>query len=158
MPTSQYGSQSTLNPKTRNIPILEQMCRPSDPLHSVQGQSFSNAFSNADGYKRSRLNGGELLSQQFQYIRPQANTDELSNSAWHARSQGKSPPTLSGSGRQVDVTLWRAVPQEMPRLPITPRGARRCPLREIAGSKTDYRVRTFRYCADPSASSSRDTY
>jgi hypothetical protein len=35
----------------------------SDPLHHLQEHSFSNAFSNADGYVRSQPNVGELKLQ-----------------------------------------------------------------------------------------------
>jgi hypothetical protein len=34
-----------------------------DPLHSVQAQFFSNAFSNASDYMRSRPNARELKAQ-----------------------------------------------------------------------------------------------
>jgi hypothetical protein len=52
----------------------------------VQGQTFSNGFSNADDYVRSRLNAGELKAQYSNQIRPPVNAGELKTTAWHARA------------------------------------------------------------------------
>jgi hypothetical protein len=63
----------------------------SDPLHVFKGvnltKSFSNAFSNADGYVRSRLNVSEVKRKYSMRLRTRANVSELERTAWHARGQ-----------------------------------------------------------------------
>jgi hypothetical protein len=52
--------------------------------------SFSNAFSNADGYVRSTSNIGELKPQYSNQIRSPTNVSEPEKAAWHARGQSYS--------------------------------------------------------------------
>jgi hypothetical protein len=49
-----------------------------DPVHSVQGQTFSNV----DDYVRSRLNAGELKAQYSRRLRSPVNACELKTTAW----------------------------------------------------------------------------
>jgi hypothetical protein len=58
-----------------------------DPFHTLQGQSFSNAFSNADDYVRSRSDAGELKAQYSNRLRSLASVGELKTTAWRARGQ-----------------------------------------------------------------------
>jgi len=55
---------------------------------------FSNAFSNAGDYVRSRLNAGKLKPQYSNQTRSPANVSELKTTAWHARGQGFESPYL----------------------------------------------------------------
>jgi hypothetical protein len=52
-----------------------------DPLHSVQAQFFSNAFSNAGDYVRSRPNDRELKAQYLRRLRSRADISELKRTA-----------------------------------------------------------------------------
>ena len=54
----------------------------------------AHAFSNADGYVRSRPNVGELQPQYCNHLRSPANVSELKTTAWHARGQGFESPYL----------------------------------------------------------------
>ncbi len=48
-----------------------------------EGFSFSNAFSNAGEYVRSRPNAGEPKPQYSNQIRSPVNVSELKTTAWH---------------------------------------------------------------------------
>ena len=55
---------------------------------------FSNAFSNADGYERSRPNAGALKPQYCNQVRSPVNISELKETKWHARGPGFESPYL----------------------------------------------------------------
>ena len=58
--------------------------------------SFSNAFSNADGYVRSRRNAGELKPDYRNKIRSPTIAGELKTTAWHATEYSESNCLVSG--------------------------------------------------------------
>ena len=60
----------------------------------VYSQTFSNAFSSADDYVRSRLNASELKAQYSNRLRSPANVGELKTAACHARGPGFESPYL----------------------------------------------------------------
>jgi hypothetical protein len=75
-------------------PQLELGTEGSELLSFLANISFSNAFSNADGYVRSRLNAGELKPHYRNQIRSPTIAGELKTTAWHARGQGFESPYL----------------------------------------------------------------
>jgi hypothetical protein len=73
------------------------------------GISFSNAFSNAGDYVRSRLNTGELKAQHFNRLRPPTNVSELKTTAWHSRGQEFESPYLHDVVETSTFSLLRVV-------------------------------------------------
>jgi hypothetical protein len=68
---------------------------PRGPLNEVSLiKSFSNAFSNADGYVRSRPNVSEVKGQYSNRQGSPVNVSELKKTAWHARGQEFESPYL----------------------------------------------------------------
>jgi len=71
-----------------------------------EGFSFSNAFSNADEYVRSRPNAGEPKPQYSNQIRSPVNVSELKTTAWHARGQRFEFPHVHKKGRTAASTIY----------------------------------------------------
>jgi len=82
---------------TSSSPVFSRHQAPTrivDPLHSMQVQFFSNAFSNAGDYVRSRPNVCEMKERYSNRLRSRASVSELEKGRWHARGQGFESPYL----------------------------------------------------------------